>query len=368
MRILLLSAYDAQSHQYWRNGLVHNLPEFNWTVLTLPPRYFAWRVRGNALSWLIEQQDILSKQYDLIIATSMVDLAGLKGLVPSLAATPSLVYFHENQFEYPESGHEQGSVEPQMMSIFTTLAASNIVFNSEFNKTTFLAGVKRLFKKLPDHKPKNINQLLFDKASVLPVPLSSIDKYESSLIRNISSDTDKLVVVWNHRWEFDKGPERLYDTIKQTVARSNNVVFHIAGQQFRHSPDVFNKIKQDFGQYIGEFGFIDDKQHYRDILLASDVVLSTALHDFQGLSVLEGVQSNCTPLLPNALVYPEYFDKQFLYDVDKSAADNCADQLAHWAQLKLAGKLPKAPSIEPFTWHKLADSYRNLILATAKII
>ena len=43
MRILLLSAYDAESHRYWREGLVSRFPEHHWQVLRLPPRYFNWR-------------------------------------------------------------------------------------------------------------------------------------------------------------------------------------------------------------------------------------------------------------------------------------------------------------------------------------
>ncbi|MFC6979090.1 tRNA-queuosine alpha-mannosyltransferase domain-containing protein [Microbulbifer taiwanensis] len=48
---MLLSAYDADSHKRWRRGLVAAIPEWQWTQLTLPPRYFSWRIRGNSLSW-----------------------------------------------------------------------------------------------------------------------------------------------------------------------------------------------------------------------------------------------------------------------------------------------------------------------------
>jgi hypothetical protein len=47
MRVLLLSPYDAHSHRRWRKGLVAAFPDWQWTVLTLPPRFFLWRVRGN---------------------------------------------------------------------------------------------------------------------------------------------------------------------------------------------------------------------------------------------------------------------------------------------------------------------------------
>ena len=46
MRVLLLSAYAAQSHRYWQARLQSMFADWEWEVLSLPPRYFSWRVRG----------------------------------------------------------------------------------------------------------------------------------------------------------------------------------------------------------------------------------------------------------------------------------------------------------------------------------
>ena len=92
MRVLLLSAYAAQSHRYWRQGLTRMFPDWQWTVLELPPRHFSWRVRGNPLHWSLAERERLTEPQDLLIATSMVDLATLRGLVPALSRIPSLLY------------------------------------------------------------------------------------------------------------------------------------------------------------------------------------------------------------------------------------------------------------------------------------
>ena len=89
MRILLLSAYDAQSHKYWREGMVAQFPEYDWTQLALPGHHFSWRIRSNSLQWALSERATLDQPYDLIIATSMVDFASLKGFVPNLANIPS---------------------------------------------------------------------------------------------------------------------------------------------------------------------------------------------------------------------------------------------------------------------------------------
>ena len=57
-------------------------PKHDWTVLSLPARYFSWRIRGNSLSWAFGERERLQQPYDLIIATSMVDLTSLRGFVP----------------------------------------------------------------------------------------------------------------------------------------------------------------------------------------------------------------------------------------------------------------------------------------------
>ncbi|MBT3565704.1 MAG: DUF3524 domain-containing protein, partial [Gammaproteobacteria bacterium] len=76
MKILLLSPYDAMSHQYWWQGLRDNLREHAFSVVTLPPRFFSWRFRGNSLSFAFDER--LKDGYDLVIATSMTDLSSLR--------------------------------------------------------------------------------------------------------------------------------------------------------------------------------------------------------------------------------------------------------------------------------------------------
>lgn len=117
MKILLLSAHDAASHRIWRQGLVKIFAEYQWTILTLPARHFSWRIRGNSLTWAFSKREVLTRPYDLVITTSMTDLATLRGLVSQLTEVPSLVYFHENQFAYPERKHAYSRVEQKIVTL-----------------------------------------------------------------------------------------------------------------------------------------------------------------------------------------------------------------------------------------------------------
>ena len=84
MRILLISAYEANSHKAWAHTLMKGLSQHDWEYLSLPARHFAWRIRGNAMSFAFDPKfkPILEKSYDLVIATSMTDWRWFKGVLP----------------------------------------------------------------------------------------------------------------------------------------------------------------------------------------------------------------------------------------------------------------------------------------------
>ena len=149
MKILLLSAYHAQSHARWCKGLVDSAPHVEWTVLTLPGRRFSWRYPGNAYSWFMTERETLQKDYDLIIATSMVNIATLKGLCPNLANTKTIIYCHENQFAYPLQHDivQRDWLYFAIQNLYTVLTGDIILFNSQYNKNSLLKGIRTLLKK-----------------------------------------------------------------------------------------------------------------------------------------------------------------------------------------------------------------------------
>lgn len=356
MKILLLSAYDAASHAYWRKGLVANFPDYDWTVLTLPARYFSWRVRGNSLSWAFGARETLQQEYDLVIATSMTDLSALRGFVPSLGRIPTLVYVHENQFAYPESGREYGSVEPKILNIYTALAADHICFNTEYNRQSFLDGCRKLLKKLPDQVPPGLTESITDKSSVVPVPLPE------RLFLPAEPQAGALQLVWNHRWEFDKGPELLLQAAKQLIAAGVDFKLHVVGQQFRQVPEAFTQLKTMLDDRAGSWGFMESVEDYRRLLQQSDVVLSTALHDFQGIAVLEGVAAGCVPVVPDRLAYPELFPARCCYKSGEGETEALVTMIQRLAAAKAIGSLPLVPDVTGLGWAHLQPRYQQLLI------
>ncbi len=300
--------------------MVAQFPEYDWTQLALPGHHFSWRIRSNSLQWALSERATLDQPYDLIIATSMVDFASLKGFVPNLANIPSILYFHENQFIYPPSQlTKKPFLDPKLVTLYAALAADQLVFNSCYNQQTFITGVRALLKQVPAKLPVDLAQLFEEKSSVLPVPLRSLNVCDYTGV-NGSALWPKRVnkaclrLVWAARWEYDKGPHLLLAILRQLKQRKVDFKLCILGQVFRKQPLAFDSIKTEFSSELVQFGFAKSRHQYLSWLAGGDIILSTALHEFQGLAVQEAVQLGCMPVLPNRLVYPQIFASHYLYD------------------------------------------------------
>lgn len=359
---LLLSGYDAGSHSYWRKGLERHLPDIEWTVITLPARYFSWRIRGNPISFLSQFSAELSAEYDVIVATSMVDLATLKGIVPTLANTPALMYFHENQFEYPKTQNQSASIEPQMVNLYAAMAADSLVFNSEFNRDSFFSGVDELMAKLPDYVINNLSASLANKASVLPVP---IDREWFDLPRRDErSSTQPIKILWNHRWEYDKGPDRLLAFIDALKRKTDLFELHIVGEAFRQVPHAFEQIQQTHAEHIKTFGYIDDGPSYKALLAQCDVVLSTAIHECLGVSVMEAVSAGCLPLVPDRLSYPSLIPSKYRYlSCLDSIEQEAIEAVDHLLTMDFSTDALLRASFEQYSWPELSNLYRDKLLS-----
>lgn len=377
MRALLLSAYDAHSHRAWRNSLKTMFPDIEWVELILPARYFPWRVRGNSLSWAFKERATLTDGYDFLLCTSMTDLSALRGFVPQLAQLPSIVYCHENQFAYPKNpdpaAYDRNPVEPQILSLYTLLCADRVVFNSAYNRDSFRHGAQALLNKLPDHVPDGLLKCV-DDSLIIPVPLS--DEVFAPQ-RAQQGDSEVLEIVWNHRWEYDKNPALLLAIVQELINRKLRFRLHLLGQRFRAQPAQFGQIHALLGAYYeatrltaGNTTFLDSRADYHHLLARADVALSTADHDFQGLSLLEAGALGCAPLAPHRLVYPEYLPGEHLFSTHgglPTQASAAVNRLQGWADNKANNiPLPKV-DLQQFRPSALHAPYAALFAALTSV-
>lgn len=314
---LLLSAYRASSHAAWADWLIASQPGFAWQRLELPGRHFRWRIRGNPLSWLYALPD---QPPALVVATSMVDLATLKGLQPRLADVPTLYYFHENQFAYPRQTGQFESVDPQMVQLYGTLAADRVAFNSSFNRDAFLAGVQALLNRLPDQVPAGVCESIQGKSAICPVPIDPVAPSAKSV---------PALIVWNHRWEYDKAPETFATAMLELDTRG--VPFELALLGWRADPPhpALKQLRDQLPHCITIDGCVD-RSTYRQTLARASIVVSTSLHEFEGLAILEAASGGARPLVPDALCYPEQYPAQYRFPAGDPVA--LADRLQWWLE------------------------------------
>ncbi|MBA2664839.1 MAG: DUF3524 domain-containing protein [Bradymonadaceae bacterium] len=359
MRILLLSAYDAASHKRWRNALVAHLDEHQWSVETMAPRHFAWRSRGNSLHFGLARRELLAQPYDALITTSMTDLASLRGFVPELSRLPTAVYFHENQFEYPLRSGQRANLDQQLTSLYTALCGDRLLFNSAFNRDSFLKGAGLLLAAMPDHVPPGIVNRLRERAQLLAVPLEAKCYAARGLCHG------PLSIVWNHRWEYDKAPERFFEALFQLSEHGYAFDLHVVGQSFRQVPPVFEQARERLASHIRTWGFLASVEAYRELLSTADLVVSTALHEFQGLAVLEAVAAGCRPLVPDRLAYREFIPEPWRYGSypDEPAREVAAlvEALRGFCNDPESLRRSAPVNVEALSWNALAPGYRALL-------
>jgi len=326
-------------------------------VLALPPRFFRWRIRGNALTWL--QEPALKGRYDLLIVTSMVDLASLKGFHPHLARTPTILYMHENQFAYPDSGRQHSSAEPKIVNLYSAIAADQVLFNSAWNRESFLDGAYRFLSKMPDGLPDGLVCGIRAKSQVVPVPIEDRLFVEREKPINVQCPH----ILWNHRWEYDKAPDRLSLLLDSLADACQDFRLSVVGEQFRNEPEAFVGLRERHRERIVNWGYLQSRADYDMLLGEADVAISTALHDFQGLSVLEAMASGCVALAPDRLAYPEYVpaEQRYASHIDNPAAE--ADAAAGLLSQLL--RQPPEPC-KPKAWRlsELQKKYYKVISAT----
>ena len=128
-----------------------------------------------------------------------------------------------------------------------------------------------------------------------------------------------------------------------------------------HLTWVMTKIHLE--NHIQTWGYLDDRASYLACLHQSDVVVSTALHEFQGLSILEAMACGCVPLAPNRLVYPELLPEQCLYPSFPNNRKKEQTALVNALRSFTESDLPSITKPIDISWSNLAKRYYANALA-----
>lgn len=359
MRILALEPYYGGSHRAFLDGWIAH-SRHDWTLLTFPAHKWKWRMRHSAISFAdqLHASEEAKGQFELVFASDMLNLAEFRGLAPhEIAQLPAVVYFHENQLTYPVRHSEERDLHFGMVNISTALAADRVWFNSGYHQTSFLNAVGELLVRMPDsNKLVDVESLLAKSRIVCP------GIARPGRARGVTAEPP--VILWAARWEYDKNPELFYEALMRLRERGVEFRLSVIGEQFSDSPVVFERMRNEFWGCIHRWGFQPTRDEYETALSEADLVVSTADHEFFGVSIVEAVASGAYPVLPDRLAYPELFgpkaadgSRGFLYDgtaehlaavLENRIGEACTGRL--WLDPVLRGR----GMVERFYWENKA--------------
>jgi glycosyltransferase involved in cell wall biosynthesis len=301
LKVWLVEPYYAGSHQAWADGYqAHSRHAVR--LVTLPGRFWKWRMQGGAITLARLAQEI-DERPDLILATDMLNLPVFLTLgVDRLRSVPVALYFHENQLTYPLQAGEKRDLHYGFIHLVSALRADALFFNSAYHQDAFFDELPRLLKHFPDYNELWAVEALRAKSQVLPLGL---DLARLDVHRPEARAAGRPLLLWNHRWEYDKDPASFFQAVYTLVEEGLDFGLVLLGESFRNQPAEFLEARQQLGERVVHFGYAEDVAGYARLLWQSDIVVSTAIHEFFGAAVVEACYCGCIPVLPRRLSYPE---------------------------------------------------------------
>ena len=257
-------------------------------------------------------------EYQLILCSGMMDVAALKALVPDLP--PVLLYCHESQIVYPSQSTRDADLHFAFTDVVNMLAADKVLFNSSTHRSAFLDRLPGFLRHFPEFRPMWAAEEISTKSAVcypgIEIP---------AILGEREPNQGTPLIIWNHRWEFDKNPQAFFRALALLALRDIDFEVAVLGENFKTVPREFTDARETLGSRIVHYGYVSDRSEYVGWITRGDVVVSTAIQENFGISVLEAVACGCFPVLPNRLSYPEIMPAEFhadvLYDQDDALAD-----------------------------------------------
>jgi glycosyltransferase involved in cell wall biosynthesis len=343
-RFLFLESFFGGSHRAFAEGLVEH-SRHRIDLLTLPAENWRWRTRAAALQFvdrLAEERGaprptthpgarpLHLEEYDGIIATDLLTLADFRALV---TGPPILLYVHESQITYPLPKGMSLDAATAFVDIRNVLMADRTLFNSHFHRCRFLEVAAEVLEGAPSPELRDIGASIAARAGVLH-PGCSLERLlagprsgAGAAAGDAGSAGDTAdaaggagaagdaaagpLIIWNHRWEYDKNPAPFFRTLERLSAEGLEFRLALLGENPQYHPKEFEAARRSLEKHIVQYGYLDDREAYEQLLLAGDIVVSTSVQENFGISVVEAVAAGCLPLLPRRLSYPEVIPSEY---------------------------------------------------------
>ena len=274
----------------------------------------------------------------------------------------------ENQLNYPERFEKERDFHLKWMQILTALVSDEVLFNSEYNRDSFLDAIDGAMRKIPDKAQRvaGLKDRIAPKCRVLYFPIDfpveamgagaaaaadsartagaaagagagagaaapaapapathagvDLDAAAASAATSLTDTPPSpsppppkrrpvapLHICWNHRWEHDKAPDAFFLALRNLHDKGADFRVVVLGERFAETPPVFDEAKAwlDAAGKVAHWGYAESRADYLRLLSTCDVAVSTAEHEFFGVSMIEAAGAGCFVLCPRRLAYPE---------------------------------------------------------------
>lgn len=370
MRVLLLDPFHTGSHRAWSTGWkkwVDAHPEgssiHQIDLWTLPGRNWKWRMHGAAALFA---QRASGHAPDWIVATDLMDVAQFRGLLPAdWRHVPVAIYFHENQLTYPWS-EEDPDAQSERKTAYgylnwsSALAADLILFNSAHHRDLFFAALPQLFEPLPKPHPELQWETLKKKSVVLPIGMDW-EGLEEPRLENTSQREAPPLILWNHRWEWDKAPDRFFEVIEAFDREGWDFQCAVLGPRFRRMPQVFEAAYRRWPHRWARWGGAEDRAIYASWLSRADLLIHAPRQENFGISMVEAMYCGTVPWLAPGTAGTEIAQGFPTWENPQA----CCAHFEHWVgsspASRQAQKVRAHALAVPFGWQFVAPLYAEAL-------
>lgn len=355
MQIHLIESFFTGSHSQWARQLkAKSGHEIH--LIQLPGRFWKWRMQASA-AVLADKSNQLDMP-DAYLCTDMTNVAEFRAfLSEERRSLPIYLYMHENQITYPWSAQDEDISKERdhtygLINFKSCINAERIFFNSLYHKTSFLESLPDFLHRFPDRTLQAYLSVIEQKSEVLPIGLELPDAYTQR-----QKAFEPPVILWNHRWEYDKGANEFFNILFKIKENGINFRLIVCGEKGRISPEIFKEAHNRLSEEILHWGYADDRNMYLSLLERADVLPVCSYQDFFGISVVEAIAHGVFPLLPDRLAYPEHIPptlhKEHLYQTSEDLIQRLSTYLLR--PKSISKELLSA--VSKYSWNKIISQY-----------
>lgn len=362
MHVLLVEPWLTGSHQAWAEGYAgHSAHDVH--LVSHPGSFWRWRLRGGAVT-LAEQAATVVADHgppDVVLASSMLDVPAFCGHARDwMGSAPVALYLHETQSARTALTGEALDDDMAYRNWASMVAADHVFVNSAFHRDALFGSLPELLARPPDLRHDHLLDAVRARTTLLPVGV------DVEAVRSPGpTDDGPPIVLWSHRWDHDKAPKLFFRALRRLDHEGIAFRVALAGANARADPREFIEAEERFGPKLVHVGHLP-RDEYVDLLRRSSVVVSTAVHEFFGVAMVEGMAAGAVPLLPRALSYPEVVPPRFHDAVLYGAYGDMVRRLR-----AVLGDLPAAraavdglaAAMDRFDWSTLAPAYDHALEA-----